>query len=57
MEDLLDKISNEEEDQLSILNDYIDKLNNQIKVKKEYENNPENIKKIKDTSLHCGNIR
>ena len=43
----MDKISNEEEDQLSILNNYIDKLNNQIKkVKKEYENNPENIKKI-----------
>tara|TARA_Y100000768_G_scaffold388816_1_gene387477 strand:- start:23380 stop:25569 length:2190 start_codon:yes stop_codon:yes gene_type:complete len=58
MEDLLDKISNEEEDQLSILNNYIDKLNNQIKkVKKEYENNPENIKKIKDTSLHCGKYK
>ena len=55
MEYLLDKISDNEANQKDILNNYINKLKKLIsEVKLDYKENPEKIKKVSDTSLHCG---
>lgn len=58
MEDLLDKISDNEANQKDILNNYINKLKKLIaEVKLDYKENPEKIKKVSDTSLHCGKYK
>lgn len=55
METLLDEIEYGNHEQKDVLNTYITLLNNNIDItKKYYNNNPNEINKVKDQSLYCG---
>ena len=57
MEKLLDDIENNETYHHDVLNKYIKNVNKLIEgTNKNFEDNPETIKKVKDVSLHCGSI-
>ena len=57
MEELLDNIETNKSNHCDILKNYINCINKLIKdTNNNFERNPETIKKIKDISLHCGNI-
>ena len=57
MEKLLDEIENNETYHHNVLNKYIKNVNKLIEgTNKNFEDNPETIKKVKDVSLHCGSI-
>ena len=58
METFLDEIENGNTLQKEVLDDYIFKLNELIdNTKSKLTSNPELVKKVKDTSLHCGKYK
>ena len=57
MESGLDNIESKEINNCELLKDYISRVENLIEATKvNYKNNPDQIKKVSDTSIHCGKI-
>jgi DNA topoisomerase-1 len=58
METSLDKIESKDIKQKEVLDSYIEKVNSLIeKTNEHYKKNPEQIHKVKDQSLHCGEYK
>lgn len=58
MENSLDEIENATTEQKTVLSQYIQIVDNLIQeTNQNYHSHPEQIKKVKDQSLHCGSIR